>query len=200
MHMNKTTAIALSVVFHPVFVNMLALFALMQLHPILAFGMAAKAKWFFMGFFFLSAAVLPLLGIVILRITGGVSSIMLDKPDERRVPYIITSLLLMFTYYLFKEVGAPTILQLFCLVCAAIVVIMLIINTYSKFSIHMASMGLLCGVIYNFHSYMDVRMILAGAVLLTGITASARLFAEAHTFKQLLGGFAVGLLITIVLM
>jgi hypothetical protein len=198
--MNRTTAIALSVILHPIFVNMLALFVLMQLHPILAFGMGAKAKWFFLGFFFLSAAILPLLGVVILRITGGVSSIMLDQPDERRVPYIITSLLLMFTFYLFKEVGAPSIIQLFCLVCAAIVVVMLIINTYSKFSIHMASMGLLCGVVYSFSAYTDVRMLLAGAILLTGMTGTARLFADAHTFKQLLGGFIVGLLITIVLM
>lgn len=198
--MNRTTAIALSVILHPVFVNMLALFVLMQLHPILAFGMGAKAKWFFVGFFFLSAAILPLLGVVILRMTGGVNSIMLEQPDERRVPYIITSLLLMFTFYLFKEVGAPSVIQLFCLVCAAIVVVMLIINTHSKFSIHMASMGLLCGTIYNFSAYTDVRMLLAGAVLLSGITASARLFAEVHTFKQLLGGFAVGLLLTVVLM
>lgn len=176
------------------------MYLLLHLHPVLAFGMGAKAKWFFMGFFFLSAAILPLLGVVILRITGGVSSLMLPHPDERRVPYIITSMLLMFTFYLFKEVGAPSAVQLFCLVCAAIVVVLLVINTYSKFSIHMASMGLLCGIILNYWAYTDVRPLLAAAVLLCGLTASARLFAEAHTAMQLVGGFAVGLIITLVLL
>jgi hypothetical protein len=198
--MSRSIAIAISFVLHPVFINLLAMILLLHLHPVLAYGMSTHAKLFFLGFFFLSGAVFPLLGVVILRVTGGVNSLMLDKPEERRVPYIITALLLMFTFYLFKELGAPTVIQLFCLLCSAIVVVQLIVNNYSKFSIHMASMGLLCGVIITYGTFNDVRLLLIAAILLTGLAGTARLFANAHTSLQLLGGFAVGLLITLFLL
>ena len=59
----------------------------------------------------------------------------------------------------------------------------------------MASMGALLGllVIANFTTNIDLRLMIAGIVLISGIVASARLFANAHNIPQIISGFALGL-------
>jgi membrane-associated phospholipid phosphatase len=58
----------------------------------------------------------------------------------------------------------------------------------------MASIGAMLGllVIANFTNYIDLRLMIAGIVLIAGIVASARLFANAHNISQIISGFALG--------
>jgi len=58
----------------------------------------------------------------------------------------------------------------------------------------MASIGAMIGllVIANFANYIDLRLMIAGIVLIAGIVASARLFANAHNILQIVSGFALG--------
>ncbi len=198
--MTARFALIISVIFHPVFVNLLSLVALCYLHPVLAVALSAKAKLFYVAFFFTATAIVPLIAVLILKQSGMVNSILLQEAQERRVPYLITSVMMLFTYYMFQKIHAPVSLQLFMLVCSAIVVLLLFVNQYKKLSIHMASLGLLTGVVITFCPFIEVRMLLALVILICGITATARQFAKAHTPVELFGGYIIGFVMTMLLM
>jgi len=76
----------------------------------------------------------------------------------------------------------------------------LLFNQYKKLSIHMASLGLLTGVVMIFCPFFEVRALFSLVLIVSGITASARLFADAHTPIELLSGYLIGFCITILLM
>jgi hypothetical protein len=198
--MTARVALIVSVIFHPVFVNLFAFLLLFQLHPILAAALSTKAKIFYSLFFFTATAIVPLLSVLILKKGGMIASILLQQAHERRLPYLVTAAMTLVTYYIFQKINAPGALQFFVLICSAIVVTMLLFNQYKKLSIHMASLGLLTGVILIFYPYLEVRALFSVVLIISGITASARLFAEAHTPIELLSGYLIGFSITILLM
>jgi hypothetical protein len=195
--MDKKIALIISSLFHPVFINTLSLGLLLNLHPVMQVVMPANLKWFYISFYFVVSAFIPSLVIYILKWRGSVSSIQLKHSSERRIPFIITSILLLFTYYLFQKINTSSSIQVFILLCTSLVVSMMIINEYTKISIHMTSMGLLCGIIVSFSQYSDIRLFLLVAIVVSGMVASARLFADSHTIKQLGYGFTLGFCYTI---
>ncbi|MFN4971804.1 MAG: hypothetical protein ACK45I_04685 [Bacteroidota bacterium] len=186
-----------SVVFHPVFVNVAALMLLMYIHPVLHVKLSTTQQLFYILFYFLMAAVIPLLTVLIMRLSGFVKSVYLGESSERRLPLMITSAMLVFLFYTFGRLNAPVSIQLFVLTNAAIAVSLMIWNEYNKISLHMASMGLVCGVLITFSFVFEVRWMLALFFPIAGITATSRLYNQAHTGRQLLYGFLLGLCSTL---
>ncbi|MFN9520478.1 MAG: hypothetical protein ACK574_12240 [Bacteroidota bacterium] len=186
-----------SVVFHPVFVNVAALMLLMYIHPVLHVKLSTTQQLFYIFFYFLMAAVIPLLTVLIMRLSGFVKSVYLGESSERRLPLMITSAMLVFLFYTFGRLNAPVSIQLFVLTNAAIAVSLMIWNEYNKISLHMASMGLVCGVLITFSFVFEVRWMLALFFPIAGITATSRLYNQAHTGRQLLYGFLLGLCSTL---
>lgn len=195
-----TFARAVSVVFHPIFVNTAALLLLMRLHPVLALQLNPTQVIYFTLFYFVIVAVIPLFAVLLLRFTGVVSSLLLTQNTERKIPLMITAAAMLFLFYLFKQIHVPAPIQLFVLACAAIVVLLMMVNEYTKISIHMASQGLLLGVVLTFSAYYDIRWLLLFLLPIAGLTATARLLDEAHTPRQLLYGFLVGLCCTLLVL
>lgn len=198
--MGKNLATAISIAFHPVFVNAFSLYVLLSYHPVLSLSLSATAFWFYMLFLFSATAVIPMVSVLLLRVFGRVKSIQLPNADDRRTPYIVTSIMYLTTYFLFQKIHVPSPVLLFVLLGAAIVVALMVINQFYKISIHMASWGMLTGVLIAFAPYNEMRILIALSILLSGLTASARLFALSHDNKQILAGFTLGLLFTIVLL
>ena len=110
---------------------------------------------------------------------------------------MITSAMLVFLFYTFGRLNAPVSIQFFVLTNAAIAVSLMIWNEYNKISLHMASMGLVCGVLITFSFVFEVRWMLALFFPIAGITATSRLYNQAHTGRQLLYGFLLGLCSTL---
>lgn len=194
----KRLALFVSVVFHPVFVNAFCLLSLFTLFPALEAGLNLKTKWFLFLFIFCSTAIIPLVMVLMLKITGKVSSIHLPGNQDRNMPYILTFFMYLFCYYELSTVAAGTILPLYLLACSAVMLAMIVINSFYKLSIHMATLGVLSAVICiaGLLGHYEIRPILAGVWLLTGLTGSARLHLSAHTPTQLYIGFSTGFVIS----
>lgn len=200
--MSKKLSIFISTVFHPVFTNLLSLWLLFILYPQLAYGIQSSIKLFYISFVFVTTGLIPLLLVLILRLLGKSTSIMLHEKEERNLPYIITAGLYLLDFYFAQKTGTPQLLTAYLLACSSIIVAVLIINQFNKISIHMASMGALVGLIMCATPYavFDLRYLLITAFMASGWVASARLFADAHTFQQVLSGFCLGLLIMLLIL
>ncbi|MES2778493.1 MAG: hypothetical protein V4651_01230 [Bacteroidota bacterium] len=195
--MNRSIALAISTVFHPVFVNLYGLAALIFLSPYLSLGLTPNAQLFYIAFIFSTAGILPILAVLVMRLLGKVQSVLLDVQDERNIPYLITAAIYLFDYYFLSRLHTPSILRAYVLACACIVVAVVIINHFYKISVHGASLGALVAIIITAAQapLFDLRYVLIIAFVLTGITLSARLFLHAHTLMQVISGWTLGFVV-----
>lgn len=200
--MKSKTALFLSVLFHPVFVNAFTLWLLFNLFPTLHYGVHPVVQWYYMGFVFISTGIIPLIWVVITGFILKKTSLMLEEKEDRNLPYILTSSFYLFDFYLSKKIGAPVLVSSYLLACSSILVAVLIINIFTKISIHAASMGALVALItlsVDAASF-DIRTLVATAIFLSGMVMSARLFLEAHQPAQIYSGFLCGFVLMWVVM
>jgi hypothetical protein len=201
--MNRFFANFLSGIAHPIFINLLCLLALFSLFPQLAHGMPSRIHWFYISFIFISTSIIPVILVFVMRITGKINSLTLEKREERYLPYLITFILYFFNYYNFVKtpITHPLILQ-YLLACSAIVLAVFVINFFNKISIHMATLGALTGLlaVANFAASVDTRLLLIPVVLVSGLVASARYSLKAHQQQQLYLGYLLGFLLMFVIL
>lgn len=191
---------------HPLWMITFGLFIYLKLDPY-AFGVY---DWtlripfvitvFMMTFFF------PALVIFLLLKLDFIKSIELHTARERIIPYIATSIFYLWLYITTRS--NPEIAALFKIfVLGTVITLFLIffINNFSKASAHMAGLaGLLILTIalaYRLGPNDGLGWLTSRpsnlpsmVVLIAGLTGSARLKLEAHTWQELLGGFFIGLL------
>ncbi len=154
---------------------------------------------FMLTFFF------PALVIFLLRKLDFIKSIELHTAKERIIPYIATSIFYLWLYITTRSnPEIPSLFKAFVLGTVVTLFLIFFINNFSKVSAHMAGLaGLLVLTIalaYRFGPIEGLGWLTsrpnnlpALVMLITGLTGSARLKLEAHTWQELLGGYFMGI-------
>jgi hypothetical protein len=192
--MNRTVSLAISTAFHPVFVNLIGLLALIFLSPYLSLGLSPDTQLFYVLFVFISAGIVPVVVVLLMKMMGKVQSILLNIQDERNIPYLVTASIYLFDFYFLSRIQAPSMIRAYLLACACIVVSVVIINHFYKISIHGTALGALAAIVVHATSYsvVDIRYLLIVVFVVSGITLTARLFLYAHTLWQVIAGWVLG--------
>lgn len=187
-----------SVAFHPVFVNAFCLLSLFTLYPSLASGLNTKVKEFLFLFIFLSTAIVPLLSVFIMRLSGNITNIQLPGANDRNLPYLITLLMYLFCFYQLQKYSISSVLPYYLLACSSVMATVFAFNFFKKISIHMATLGVWSAIILfaYFAGSNEIRIYLALVLLISGLTASARLYLEAHTRFEVYTGYGIGFVLT----
>ncbi len=139
---------------------------------------------------------IPLILFMILKVIKAVRSIHLEDTRERILPLILyIFLLILLIKGVFKnELNQPLHYFFVGIVMASLVSLVLAIARY-KISLHMIGMGGALGFVVMLHVNLggsfSYNIILL--VLLSGITASSRLYMKAHKGHELWFGMALGL-------
>ncbi len=147
----------------------------------------------------------PALLIYYLYRVGSLPSLQMENRADRRVPYLLTSLVYGFLTFLFGfrmqliSEMAPGIAIILGSITVSILLVGLI-SLYWKISAHSVgiggSIGALAGILLKF-SQTELLIYLIGFVALTGLLASARLHLNAHTLTQIVAGLLLGLVVSI---
>ncbi len=193
--MNQKLAQFISFIAHPIFINLLCLLLLFFFQPSLYFGLPFTIKVYYISYIFLLTSIIPALSVILLRFTGSIENIFLADKEDRIIPYIVTTSFYLFVYYNFRNnMLASSSLLAYLIACALIVFSVLLINFYSKISIHMATLGALCGLLASSSAIapVDIRWILIVFILLSGLVGAARYQLKAHSTFQLYLGFLYG--------
>lgn len=159
-----------------------------------------KIMVFAIVFFF--TFLMPGLTVFMMTKTGQVHSLLLRTAQERRLPFLMTTLYYFMAYYLMREVRVPSLFSMTMLGAAISVGIAAGVTFFWKISIHMIGIGGVCGALLGLCRYLDADLTypLVAFIVLSGLLASARLERKAHTPAQLLVGFLVGVLSIFVLL
>lgn len=211
--MTRIVAHIVSVIMHPLFIIGYVLFFLMAANPYIFGFSGAKAQGLVLISVLTISVMFPLIAILMMKALGLISGLNMPDKKERIGPLIITGLFYMWLYVNVRNNdNIPSALSFFILGMTIAVFVALIINSFSKISLHtIGAGGFLMGmifIVFRFtYGYLDVslpifgsewrwsdRMVLAIVFLLVGAVGTARLYLKAHAQNEIYGGYIVGIL------
>lgn len=195
--MIKFIAQFLSVVLHPIFIPIIALFIIFHSDSYLNYDTNEDAKPTLYLFVFLLTVVMPGLSTFILVRNKMISSIRMPHREERTGPYSITIFYYILLYYLLQRIDRlpPVMLSM---VLGAIISLLLvtIINSKIKISAHTAGISGLIGIYMGLSTISVIALpemyLVYGLIMLFGILAAARLYLEAHRPIEIYLGAIIG--------
>ena len=140
---------------------------------------------------------LPLSFFYLLRTFGKVDTIMLTETSQRKIPLIIQISLTVVLIQ--KSVTIDRFPELYFFFLAGIfstLIAFILVFVNIKASIHMIAIGALSFFGIGLCLHQQVNGILLAVLLffITGIVATSRLYMQAHTLKELLIGYVIGVL------
>lgn len=194
----KQAAHAISILLHPLFMPVLALWAAMQLDPHLSYFLSAKAQWFTLGMVTMMGVVFPLTSMLLLRRAGLITSLEMPHRQERIAPFVMTLIYYGMTYYLLRQTRLDgTVLGLFSGAMLALLFTTFITMRW-KISVHLVGIGGLVGTIAGIAELHSMPMLfwLACSIVLAGLLGTARLLTGSHVPAQVYAGGVLGFVCT----
>lgn len=196
--MELKAARVISYILHPLFMPLYGLLIIFNLKIHSAYSLGFTVQFFMLLMVFFSCVAFPLLLLTFLRRAGYISSFFLEKRAERTYPILGTLLAYYITYFLFSRTTVPAIYGAFFFNAALLSLALLLINMKWKVSLHTAGMGALCGLVavISFRLSLGLTLFFCLMILLSGLTAYARIVIKAHRPSEVYTGFLTGFLVT----
>lgn len=146
---------------------------------------------------FILTIIIPIIFYLILRNLGAINSIFITGIKERKYPlYICLTLLLMVLYKVIPNNFTVELHYYFVGLIAATFSALILLFLNYKCSIHLLGMGSLLMYLINLSIHFQINITIAIAIttFLCGLTATSRLYLNAHTRSEVLIGFTIGIL------
>jgi membrane-associated phospholipid phosphatase len=144
-----------------------------------------------------SSCILPLSLLPLLRHYGIIKSFRMESHRERIIPVAITGLFYFLGYLLLQKLYLPQFLNHFILGSILSLYTSLVVTYWWKISLHMMGIGGVTGAILVLSLKLGLGLtpILVGLFIIAALTATARLYLNAHTPLQTLAGFMLGFIV-----
>lgn len=192
--MNRPLAQALSYLLHPALFPLLGTFVVLKLSP---YHYPTKVLLLVEALVFCGTYVIPVAISLLLFRLKLLESLLMKRARDRRLPYIFGAVSFYFTALLVKNIDLLELPYLFLLGSAAVIVVHLILLPFLKPSAHLAGIGGFLGTLLalSLRYQLNLLILIALCILLSGFLAAARLYLKAHNATELWIGFATGFLI-----
>lgn len=189
----------ISIILHPIFMPLLALYLSLQSIPSLGFAINPYLNYIY-GIIIGCTILLPLLTIFFLIKTGKVSSLEMSDHKERSLPLFRTVIWMFLGFYMLNNIlfYAP-ILKAEIIGAILIILFAAIISKFWKISLHLLAIGGVVGVFIALQiMFGGVLYLLLIFIVLSGILGVARIDQKAHNHAQIYVGFLLGVSIELV--
>lgn len=190
--MVKTISKILSYIFHPLLIPTWFVLMLYYTNPFSFAGTSALLSILNVTF---QTFLMPFIAIIMLIKLELVSSIEIDDKKQRIIPLIITIIFYIWFYKASQSLKYPFIMSIFMLGATVSLFLSFFINIFHKLSLHMVGIsGALTAVmLLVFISSTDMSTYFLLLIILAGAIATARLYLNAHTMREVYSGFLVGM-------
>lgn len=194
------TAKVVSVIFTPFsipFVAFLILFIFSYLRI-----MPLKYKLIVLGVVYCFTIMMPTLTIFLFRKINGLSSSELAERKRRYVPFLLTIISYLFCLFMMHRLNIPWYMTGIILAALLMMVICVVLNLRWKLSEHMAGAGAVIGGLVAFSALFGYNPVwwLCLFILIAGALGTSRIILQHHTTGEVMGGFAVGLLCSLLVL
>lgn len=200
--MNSKFANVISYVFHPLMMATYLFSAIIFIEPmqLVPPGYTIVAQWLIVLVVWLTTFAIPAMSLVLLKFTGNITSLKLHNRQERLIPFFYVTVFYFFTAYYFTQQMLLTDLASGIFIVIAIMILLAAIITFLwKISVHSLGMGGVVGLLLIITTTIpesSIYLISLVAILFSGLVLSARLKLQAHSTLQVYTGFALGFVVS----
>lgn len=189
----------ISVVFHPLLFPTYGALYILWANPNMYGYFGEKLHIVWLIIVFALTFVFPGIWLAMMKQLEMIESFELPTAKERIIPFIATITFYLWAGWMFKPAAnmkiPPNEFIFLMLVGASIAAfIAFFVNIFTKISLHALGVGGLVGltlILIRFSTY-DLRLALVGAIVVAGLTGTARLVLKAHTPTQVFMGYLAG--------
>ena len=194
------TAKVISAVFTPFSIPFLAflvlfIFSYLRIMPL-------QYKLIVLGVVYCFTILMPTLTIFIFRKINGFSPEELVERKRRYIPFILTITSYVFCLLMMHRLNIPWYMAGIILSALVVMIICVIVNLKWKLSEHMAGAGAVIGGLVAFSALVSYNPVwlLCLFILVAGVLGTARIILRHHTLGEVMGGFAVGLICSLLVL
>jgi hypothetical protein len=188
-----------SYICHPVFFPLVMAYVLYKLAPTAFEGIAPKQ----LGLMFISIAVtgvfFPLFSIALMKPLGFISSFEMPTARERTIPLMASMIFYFWISHVFNSMPGtvPLILKVLLLGNFWGIIVLFIINIFTKISLHTSAAGAMIGILLVLMTMSSANMVLPlfAAIFIAGIIGTARMILGAHQRGDIWLGYIIGILV-----
>ena len=151
---------------------------------------------------FILTIILPILLFFLLKTLGRVKSINLENTNERVLPLVLNCLVIILVL---QRILTPTqrreLYYFFLGILISTMTCLILAIAKFKASIHMIAIAgvFMFFIALSIHFSININGTLSLMIIIIGAIATSRLHMEAHTYKELIMGFFVGLIPQLIL-
>ena len=189
-----------SAVFTPFSIPFLAflilfLFSYLSIMPI-------QYKLIVLGIVYCFTIMIPVLAIFIFKKINGFSAQELGERKKRYVPFFLTITSYVFCLLMMNRLNIPWYMSGIILAALIMMVICIVVNLKWKLSEHMAGAGAVIGGLVAFSALFGYNPVwwLCLFILVAGMLGTARIILGHHTLGEVMGGFAVGFICSLMVL
>ena len=191
---------AVSVIFTPFsipFVAFLILFVFSYLRI-----MPLQYKLIVLGVVYCFTILMPTLTIFLFRKINGFGPGDLAERKRRYVPFILTITSYIFCLLMMHRLNIPWYMTGIIFAALIMMIICVIVNLKWKLSEHMAGAGAIIGGLVAFSALFGYNPVgwLCIFILIAGVLGTARIILQHHTLGEVMGGFAGGLICSLLVL
>ena len=194
------TARVISAIFTPFSIPFLAflilfLFSYLRIMPI-------QYKLIVLGVVYCFTILMPTLTIFLFRKINGFSPEDLGERKRRFMPFLLTITSYVFCLVMMHRLNIPWYMTGIILAALIMMVICIVVNLKWKLSEHMAGVGAIVGGLVSFSAPFGYNPVwwLCLFILIAGVLGTARIILQHHTLGEVLVGFAVGLICSLLVL
>ena len=194
------TARVISAIFTPFSIPFLAflilfLFSYLRIMPI-------QYKLIVLGVVYCFTILMPTLTIFLFRKINGFSPEDLGERKRRFMPFLLTITSYVFCLVMMHRLNIPWYMTGIILAALIMMVICIVVNLKWKLSEHMAGVGAIVGGLVSFSASFGYNPVwwLCLFILIAGVLGTARIILQHHTLGEVLVGFAVGLICSLLVL
>ncbi|WP_300811652.1 hypothetical protein [uncultured Bacteroides sp.] len=194
------TARVVSAIFTPFSIPFLAflilfIFSYLRIMPL-------QYKLIVLGVVYCFTILMPTLTIFIFRKINGFSPQDLTERKHRFVPFILTITSYVFCLLMMHRLNIPWYMTGIILASLIMMVICIVVNLRWKLSEHMAGSGAIIGGLVAFSALFGYNPLnwLCLFIIIAGVLGTARIILQHHTLGEVIGGFVVGLVCSLLVL
>lgn len=189
----KQIANIISIVFHPIFIPLYAVFIIFNSGTAYSY-VPDTIKNFSYLIIIASTIIMPMSVLPLLKFQKIISSYSLNDRKERIIPMVLSVIFFFMGFFLISKIPMTNLLQSFYKAMMVIVSGVALISLYWKISMHMSAIGGLCATTILISSqysggYFSWAIAL---IFIAGLLGSSRLLLGRHTPTQVYTGFLWG--------
>lgn len=173
----------------------LFLFSYLSIMPI-------QYKLIVLGIVYCFTIMIPVLTIFIFKKINGFSAQELGERKKRYMPFFLTIISYVFCLLMMNRLNIPWYMSGIILSALIVMMICIIVNLKWKLSEHMAGAGAVIGGLVAFSALFGYNPVwwLCLFILVAGMLGTARIILGHHTLGEVMGGFAVGLVCSLMVL